>query len=119
MVHTMVADQEPRSPQWSVVPDTAIKDDRRRLGRAKVDLVLIPLLRGTAPLIEPLPVRSAKPECADQASFDFWIEPGRAEQAHRAGLDDGGNLVRAIRLGGFLSLPFWAVALVICYWLLA
>ena len=116
---SMVADQEPASPQRSVVPDTAIKDDRRRPGRAEVDPVLIPLLRGTTPLVEPQPVKSSAYGYAGQASFDFRTKPGLREQAHLAGLDDGGDLMRAIRLGGLLSLPFWAVAAVLCYWLLA
>ena len=97
----------------------AIKHDRRRPGRTDADLALIPLLRGTTPLIEPLPVSPAVHENAGQACFDFRTKPGPAEQAHLDSLDDGGNPARGVMLGLLLLLPLWAVLAVICHWLLA
>ncbi len=81
-----------------------------------MDPALIPLLRGTARFAEPL---SGACEHADQRSFDFKTKPRLVEQAHLALLDDGGDPVRAIKLGVLLSLLLWAVAVFICHWLLA
>ena len=111
--HFMTADQEPSPPQRSFAPDIEVKHDRRRPGRVKVDPALLPLLRGTAPLVEPLP---AGP---DQGFLDFKTKPGITEQAHLANLDDGGNPARGILLAFLLALPVWAVAVAICYWLIA
>ena len=84
-----------------------------------VSPALIPILRGTAPLVEPLPISMAINSNASQGSFDFRTEPGLAEQPHLDGLDDGGNLAGAIVLSLLILLPLWAAMAVICYWLFA
>lgn len=119
VVRVMVADQEPGSSQRSVSPGIAEKHDRRRSGRVEVNPALIPLLRRSALLAEPVPVRLVLHEHTTQASFDFRTEPSVAEQAHLTNLDDGGNPGRAIILALLISMPFWAVMAATCYWLLA
>lgn len=119
MVRVMVADPEPSSSHRPASPDIGVKHDRRRSGRVAVDPALIPLLRGTASLAEPVPVIPASQEDTAQASFDFRTAPSLAEQAHLTDLDDGGDPGRSIIIALLISVPFWVVVVATCYWLLA
>ena len=119
----MVSDQEPASPQRSASSDIAIKHDRRRPGRVEVNPALIPLLRGTAPLFEPLPSGVAARSYTEQpytkqSAFDFGIRSDPAAQDWLRALDDGGNPGRGIVLGSLLLLPLWAVTAACYRWLL-
>ncbi len=112
----MVTDQEPAAPRRAD-PDVAVRHDRRRPGRVEVDPALIPLLRGTAPLVEPIALPPVTPGYTGQGCFDFDAGGAVAPQERVARLDDRGNPGRGLVLGSLLSLPFWAMTAAICTWL--
>ena len=111
----MAAIDEPDLVPWRGADDGAVRRDRRRLGRVEANSALIPLLRGSAPLIASLPIRQPPDWPPAQGSFDFGTE--LIEPIQLDGLDDGGDPGRGTLLAILLCVPLWPVACLIACWL--
>lgn len=112
---------------------SAVKHDRRRLGRATVSSELIPLLRGTVVIIaspapEPDEADAIVSDANESDELSYQAVPDNdhadlqrtqslGETEDRCDEDSESNPARGILIALLLSVPLWAVIGGVAYWI--